>query len=458
MRQTTSLAGKVRLLLTILLPILITQIALVATAFFDTVMAGQVSRQDLAGVAIGANIWIPVFTGLNGIIIGITPILAQLHGAGRKESMAPVVVQGLWLSAALALLVLAGGSLAVDPLLAALDLEADVAAVARRFLIGISIGVLPLFASSILRNFIDSLGYTRVTMVTSLCALPINVLLNYLLIFGKAGFPALGGAGAGFATGFTFWCVLLINALIVYRLPPFRDYRVFARLYAPAITAWRKQLRIGLPIGLAIFSEVSIFSAVGVLMAGYGTAVIGAHQAAINFASLVYMLPLSIGMALTIVVGFELGAGRPADAKAYSYIGLGLAVAAAAVGGAGLFRYTAPVAGLYTSDPEVLELTKAFLAYAVFFQLSDAIAAPVQGALRGYKDVKAAMVMAIISYWGVGLPAGYWLSKTTQLGPFGYWVGLIAGLAFGAVVLLGRLRRLQKKHECGFSHNQRNFQ
>ena len=133
-------------------------------------------------------------------------------------------------------------------------------------------------------------------------------------------------------------------------------------------------------------------------------------------------------------------------------------MAAAAVGGAGLFRYTAPVAGLYTSDPEVLELTKAFLAYAVFFQLSDAIAAPVQGALRGYKDVKAAMVMAFISYWGVGLPAGYWLSKTTQLGPFGYWVGLIAGLAFGAVVLLGRLRRLQKKHECGFSHNQRNFQ
>jgi MATE family multidrug resistance protein len=204
---------------------------------------------------------------------------------------------------------------------------------------------------------------------------------------------------------------------------------------------------VGLPIGLSIFCEVSIFGVVALLMAEYGTAVIAAHQAAINFASLVYMVPLSIGMTLTIVVGFEVGARRYSDAREYSKLGIAIAIMIAVFFAIGLSAFNSQIAGLYTQEKEVLELIQNFLVYAVFFQLSDALAAPIQGALRGYKDVKVTLLMAILSYWGIGMPIGYFLAKFTALQAYGYWIGFIAGLAVGATVLLVRLIRLQQKHK-----------
>lgn len=445
MRQTFTLIDKIREFIIILVPILITQLALTATGFFDTVMSGNAGHYDLAGVAIGANLWMPVYTGLNGVLIGITPALAQLHGAGRHADMPFIVVQGMYLAAALTLVLIAAGWALLPPVLGFMHLDAEVHRIAYEFLAAISLGFLPLFLSAVLRNFIDSLGYTRVTMVITLCALPINILLNYLLIFGQFGFPRLGGVGAGYASAITYWCMLLITVAVVYYMTPFRQYRIFGRLFAISLPAWKELLKVGAPIGFAIFCEVSIFAAVALLMADFGTAVIAAHQAAINFASLVYMVPLSIGMALTIVIGFEVGANRILHAKQYSYLGIGVALAVAAVTGIGLFTFNEQVARLYTNNLEVLGLTRNFLAYAIFFQLSDAIAAPIQGALRGYKDVKMTLIMAIVSYWVIGAPTGYLLAKYSGFGPYGYWIGLITGLAVGAAVLSIRLVRLQTK-------------
>lgn len=448
MEQTYCLREKVRQFVFIFFPIFITQISLTATGFFDTVMSGQVSPYDLAGVAIGVNLWLPAFTGINGILSGITPILAQLHGASRHEDMPFIVIQGIYLALLLAVIVIGVGAATLLPVLNIMDLEPAVHQIAYQFLQALAFGIIPLFVSAVLRNFIDSLGYTRITMFITLCAVPINIALNYLFIFGKFGLPQLGGVGAGYGSALTYWCLVIISIGVIHYVKPFKGYRIFTRMPGISFAVWRELLVIGLPIGLAIFCEVSIFSAVALLMAEYGTAVIAAHQAAINFAGLVYMVPLSIGITLTIVVGFEVGAQRHYDAKQYSFLGIGIAIAIASIFAISLFAFNSEIARLYTGEPSVLELIRNFLGYAIFFQLSDAIAAPIQGALRGYKDVKITLLMAILSYWFIGMPVGYFLAKHSALQAYGYWVGLIVGLAVGAIVLMARLLRLQKEYHA----------
>lgn len=183
-------------------------------------------------------------------------------------------------------------------------------------------------------------------------------------------------------------------------------------------------------------------------MSEFSTTTIAAYQSAMNFASLLYMIPLSISTALTIAVGFEVGANRYQDAKQYSYLGIGMAVATAVVTSLLLYFFRADIARIYTNEPDVLALTAQFLLYAIFFQFSDAVAAPIQGALRGYKDVNATFWAAFVAYWGIGLPLGYTLANFTTLGAFGYWIGLISGLAAGAIFLFFRLLSIQRRYGC----------
>jgi len=446
MNQTYSMQDKLRQLMILLVPILITQCSLFGMTFFDTMMSGHASSNDLAGVGIGASIWMPVFTGLNGILFALVPIVAQFLGAKRTDDVPFAVIQGVYLALAMSAVVIALGAAVVTPILDCMNINAEVYRVAREFLIGISFGVVPLFLSTIFRCFIDTLGYTRVTMFITMAALPINIILNYVLIFGKFGFPRLGGVGAGYASALTYWCIAFISFYVIHQMKPFRDYHVLSRIYPISVPAWKEQLTIGIPIGFAIFCETSIFAVITLLMSQFNTVTVAAYQIAINFASLLYMIPLSISMALTIAIGFEVGAQRFNDARQYSYIGIGIALFMAIGCAVGLSIFRQQVAGLYTEDLDVLKLAQDFLLYAIFFQLSDAIAAPIQGSLRGYKDVKVTFVMAFISYWIVGLPLGYVLAGYFQFGAAGYWIGLILGLAFGAICLSIRLIAVQRSH------------
>ncbi|HWO96260.1 MAG TPA: MATE family efflux transporter [Bacillus sp. (in: firmicutes)] len=445
MNQTFSTKGKIKQFAAILFPILVTQFAMFSMNFFDTMMSGRVSAHDLAGVAIGANLWVPVFTGLSGILMAVTPLIAQLVGANEKEKVPFTVTQAVYVSIVMALFVLGIGALFLDPILTNMNLEPEVRRIAKQYLLALAIGIIPLFIYTVLRNFVDALGKTRVTMIITLLSLPINVVFNYMLIFGKFGFPALGGVGAGVATAITYWVIFVITLLITIRMSPFSAYLLFRKLHAPSWKNWKELLKIGVPIGFAIFFETSIFAAVTLLMSAYDTNTIASHQAAINFASFLYMIPLSISMALTIVVGFEVGAKRYADARQYSRLGVSMAVVMAFICGIFLFYLREPIAGMYTKDAEVLALTSHFLIYAIFFQLSDALQAPIQGALRGYKDVNVTFLMALVSYWVIGLPLGYALANYTNLEAFGYWIGLIIGLAAGASGLSYRLLSVQRR-------------
>lgn len=446
MKQTFTITQKVRQLLAILLPILIAQVTMFSMNFVDTVMSGQASTPDLAGVAIGSSIWVPIGMGLGGIFLSVTPIVAQLIGARRREDIAHKVIQGIYLALLISGLVIVGGAFALDPILSLMGLEDSVLQISRNYLLALAFGVPALFMYQVLRSFIDALGKTRVTMMIIVVSLPINIVLNYGFIFGKFGFPALGGVGAGVASAITYWCMVLIALIIIMSQESFASYLLFNRFFGISLEEWKEQLIIGLPIGFAIFVETIIFAAVALFMSSFNTVTIAAHQAAMNFATLLYMVPLSISTALTILVGFEVGAGRYKDARQYSYLGMGMSVGMASICAIILLLFSEQVAALYSKEIAVIQLAQHFLIYALFFQLSDAIAAPIQGALRGYKDVNVTLITSVIAYWIIGLPTGYYMAYNTEFGATGYWVGIILGLAVSAVGLSWRLLVVQRRY------------
>ena len=445
MHEMRTLPEKSKYMIKIVLPILITQVALYLMTFFDILMTSKYSIEHLAGVSIGSSLWVPVYTALTGILIGITPIVAQLIGAKKKKDVRTFVQQGIYIGIVLAIVVFLGIFLLIDPVLNLIPLEDSVRIVAKKYLLMLSIGLIPLFLYSVLRSFIDALGKTRVSMYIILLSAPINIVLNYLLIYGKLGLPELGGVGAGLASAITYWLILLIAIIIVLRTNPFAELKIFHRWTKPSLVKIRMLMKIGVPIGLSLFAETTIFSAVTILMSVYSTEVISAHQIAMNFTSLLYMVPLSIAMGATILVGHEIGAKRFADARIYSWLSVVTAICFSLVSISILLLFREQIASVYTDDQYVIKLTVQFFFFAALFQLSDAIQAPVQGALRGYKDVTITFIMAIISYWIIGLPTGYILANYTSFERFGYWIGLIVGLSIGAITLTLRLIYLQKK-------------
>lgn len=445
MYKTTTLKQKYSLILKIIVPILITQVAIYLISFFDILMSSRYGTSDLAGVSIGSSIWMPIYTGLSGILLAITPIVSQLVGAKKEQLAKQAVQQGLYVALVLSACIFIILFIGLDWILRNMQLDAAVHNIAKSYIHAMCAGLIPLFLFFVLRCFIDALGQTRVTMIITLLGTPINIFLNYIFIFGKFGAPELGGVGAGVATAITYWLIFFITVWIIAKRVPFEHFTIFHEWPKLQWLSWKEILVIGVPIGISLFAETSIFSAVTMMMSSFSTEIIAAHQIAINFTSLLYMVPLSISMGVTILVGFEIGAGRLRDAKIYSYLCVGTAILFSFFSACILYLLREQIATMYSSDELVLKNAQVFLVYAAIFQLSDSIQAPVQGALRGYKDVTITFIMAIISYWIIGLPTGYVLANYTDFGPVGYWLGLVAGLSAGAITLLIRLLRVQRK-------------
>ncbi|WP_112182579.1 MULTISPECIES: MATE family efflux transporter [Paraliobacillus] len=441
MYHAESLKEKTRLFLSIMWPIMITQLGLAAMNLVDTMMSGRVGTNDLAGVAIGASLWMPIFVGINGVMLAVTPIIAHLMGSNERNKIHRTVTQALYLAVIIALIVILIGGILLQPILTFMDLDPDVHYIAFHYLVGLSIGIIPLFLSNVIRNFFDGQGFTRITMFITILAVPFNVLLNYSLIFGHFGMPELGGIGAGYATGLTFWIILFASVWMTFKLNVVREYKLLVKWTKPSWQAWKEQLSIGIPMGLSIFFEASIFSVVTLLVGiMFSTIAIAANQIVISFTSLIFMIPLSISMALTIVVGYSIGGNKLQAAKQYSYIGVLGGIGVLAIGAVFLFFFKEPISYLYTKDPEVVALASQLFMVAIIYQLSDAAQAGLQGVLRGYKDVKLPFYIAFVSYWIIGIPSGFILSSYTSLGPAGFWIGIILGLSFAAIGFLFRLR------------------
>ena len=445
MYQTYSILQKLWLFIKLFTPMCITQFSLVGGTFIAIFLTGQYSTIDLAGVATGYNLWLLFYIFAQGTLMGITPIIAQLLGAKKTDSIPTIVYQGFYIATILALIILLIGVFGLVPLLNFLNLEPAATAVCINYLKAFALGLFPLLWVNTLRNTVDSHGLTHYSMAIVVTSFVVNVFLNYSLIFGHFGLPEIGGVGAGYGIAGACWTNFILFSAMVLFHPKLKGYRIYKDWVSPKWQYIREQLQIGLPIGSSIFFEASIFSIAGLLMVHFGSAVVAAHQSVIAFTNVFYCLPLSIAMASTIAVGYEVGAERHKEAIQYSYISRILAIVIAILICAFTFTHMESISALFTNDEEVYNLIYKFLGYGVFFSAFDAIGTPLQGILRGYKDVKIVFYISLISYWGVCFPIAYILANNPNYGPFGVWIGLLASVIVAGILFTIRTWYIQHK-------------
>ena len=444
MHQTHNLQQRMRLFISIFLPILIYQLANFSASFVDTTMTGQYATLHLAGVSMATSLWIPFLDLLIGIVLALVPIIGHHLGQGKKEKIASDFYQFIYLSLGLSLILFALVFVGAPLVLVHLGLEPLVEEVAKNYLWYLALGIIPLLLFSTIRSLFDALGLTKLSMYLMLLLLPLNGSFNYALIYGAFGFPEMGGAGAGLGTSLAYWGLLLISLLVAVKHPKVRAYELW-KIRPLDKKGLIEGIRLGLPIGGTFFAEVVIFSVVGLVMAKFSSLIIASHQAAMNFSNLMYAFPMSISTSMSIIVSYEIGANRPDDVKKFCKLGRLTALGIAGFTFLFLYILRDRVAALYGSDTEFIRMTSVFLTYSLFFQLADTFAAPLQGILRGYKDTQVPFYLGLIAYWGVSLPLGLFLDYYTSLGPYGYWIGLIASLVTSGILFQWRLHNIQKK-------------
>ncbi len=424
-------------------PILVAQVAQIAMNFVDTVMAGQVSAVDLAAVSVATSFWLPIILLVQGIIMALTPIVSQLNGARKRDEIRPAVHQGFWL--ALMVTPIAMVALYFSPLaLQFMDVDPVMAAKTAGYLHAILWGLPAFVMFQVLRNFSEGLSHTMPTMVIGFVGLAVNIPANTIFIHGLFGMPKLGGVGCGVATAIVLWAMLLAMIVYVKLSPHFKKINLFAQLVRPNGSRIWRLFRLGFPIAMAIFCEVTLFTVVALMLAPFGAETVASHQIALNFSSLVFMLPLSIGVGVTIRVGHSIGEGLPDHARVSARTGIMLGMAVAVCTAALTVLLREQIATIYTDDLQVITLAATLLFFAAIYQVSDSVQVVAAAALRGYKDTKAIFYVTIVAYWGLGLPTGMILGLTDwvvpRMGPQGFWVGFIVGLTGAALMLGARLR------------------
>ncbi len=447
MKHSTSrhtLLTELKTLVHLALPMLVAQFAQTANGFVDTVMAGQIGTEDLAAVAVGSSIWVPVFLFIVGVMQGVTPFVAQHNGAGRTQAVGADVRQGLWLALPLGLL---GFVLlrSVEPVLVAMEVQADLQPKVVAYLEALSWGMPAITLFLGLRCLTDGMSHTRPVMVVSLLGLGLNIPANYVFMYGELGLPALGGVGCGWATALVMWVMLLVMGGFCLIAPYCTATGWHSRAEKPHPATLLRLLRLGLPIGGAIFIEVSLFCVIALFIASIGTGVVAGHQIALNVASMMFMVPLSLSLAFTVRVGFNLCQRNLAGIRATVKGGLALIMALALVNSALMVLLREPIARIYTDDTDIIALAGTLLLFAAVFQLSDGLQVGANGILRGLQDTAVPMLLTIVAYWVVGLPVGYVLGLTDWLvppmGAQGFWIGLVAGLTVAAILLNIRVKR-----------------
>jgi MATE family multidrug resistance protein len=423
-------------------PILVAQLAQMANGVIDTVMAGHASAEDLAAVGIGTSLWMPLFLFFMGMLGALQPIISGYNGARTIEKIMPATWQGLYL-AAIGSVIMIGLLTNVHPVLALLDLDVHTARITQGYLDAFAWGIPALLLITALRGLTDGLGHTRVIMAFSVLSTLVNLPMNYIFIYGKLGLPAMGGVGCGWATAISNGVAAVGLLLYLNRSRAYRQFHLVSDWVKPDIAGLRYVLAIGIPIGFTIFVEASMFSVIALFLAPLGPVVVAGHQIALNVVSLLFMLPLSIGMALTLRVSFLMGAGAPDTARLIARSSLILATGTALVFALMLLVFSREIAALYTGDQAVQAVTVRLLMFAAFFQIADVIQVTCISALRGYKDTRIPMFIMLFSFWGLGLPLGYLLTFTNWLlpamGAAGFWVGLTGGLASAGLLLGWRL-------------------
>ncbi|MEJ2382913.1 MAG: MATE family efflux transporter [Xanthomonadales bacterium] len=429
------------------LPVIIGQVAVFSMNFVDTVMAGRLPNREiaLAALGIGGAVWSAMLMFVIGTLLAVQPSVAQLDGARMQSEAAYQTRQAFWIALGLGVpyWLLCYFS---EPLLVAFRIDPDIVPQAAGYLRAVSWGAPGLCLVLLLRYFSEGTGNTNPTMFYGVVGALLNIPLNYVLMFGKLGLPALGTVGCGYATSIVIWLQFVFLFAYVATHRHYRPFSLMSRLDLPDAKAILGLLKVGLPIAVAIAVEGSLFVGAALLIGRLGPVPAAAHLIAINFSALVFMIPIGLASAISIRVGNALGRGDPEGARYAGFIGLVIVLGFQTVSATTMFLAPDLIVRIYTDDIVVGSLAVSLLFYAAIFQYPDGIQMVMAGALRGYKDTRAPMLYTMISFWIVGMTLGYSLTFRFGMGPAGMWVGMIAGLTVAAGLMLWRFRRTARRH------------
>lgn len=426
------------------LPIALGQLASMAMSIVDTLLAGQHGSITLAAVAIGSAIWSLSMLICIGLMMAIPPTVSQLNGAGKRDEIAPIWRQALWLAVFVGALLFAFMRWSPQ-LLVLMQIEETVRIPAAEFLHAVSWGAPGLALFFATRYLSEGLAWTQPTLVFGVAALILLVPIGYVMLFGYGPIPEMGAAGLGYATALIMWLEFIAFAVYLHKSVHFSDLGLLARFEWPKLVAIKQLLVLGVPMGIAIFMEGSLFVATALFIGQLGAVDVAAHQIALNVASASFMIPLGIALATTVRVGHAVGARDYSAVRWAMKAGLFLVLITQTLSAIMLIFAGNWISSLYTDDAAIASLASTLMVYAALFQYPDGIQALSGGALRGLKDTKIPMFITVFAYWAVGLSAGLFLGMNQGLRAPGFWLGLTIGLSVAAVLLFTRFwHRLNK--------------
>lgn len=419
-------------------PIFVANLSIMGSATVDTIMAGRLGAEHLAAVALASATAVMIFISLVGILQGLSPIAGHHYGARKFERIGFELTQSAWLGVILTVIGMAL-ILQTDFWVAFGQVHGNVALMAGEYLLFSAAG-LP--AAVLSRPFVAlnaAVNRPKVTMYVALGMLAMKVPLNALFMYGLFGLPELGGAGAGAATAVNSWLSLAAYWLI-WKCDRFYSPMRPAKFYLPDVKALLQHLKLGVPIGLSTFFEVSSFTLMAIFIARIGTIDVAAHQIVGNITATLYQVPMSLGIAVSVLVAQSLGSGHPPVAQQVTFRALRIGLMLAVLGALALYLGRDALVGLYTTDAAVHTLAVTLLIYGVVYHAMDACQTICGFALRGYRVTFWPMMVYGILLWAVGLGGGYWLGFDGQIvgGPFGaegFWGATAFGLTLAGIAL-----------------------
>jgi len=434
--------AEIHQILRLAVPLIIAHVAYIGMGIIDTMMAGQASGEDLAGLAVGGNIWLIVEVAMGGLLSAMTPRIARFYGAKRFDDITHETRQGLLLGLLVGILTLLA-MLAVVPFIPLLGTDTKVTLVAQEYTQIIAYSLPASAVCWVMFCLIEAHGLMRFVVITSLIALALNLVLDYLLVFGKLGLPALGGVGCAWTTTLLYWFWAAACIAYAAKHPRLRSYRIFATLPRFDGKRWRAITALGLPISLSLLAEEGFFSVSALLIAPLGTDALGAHQITIQLVAVVLMLGLGCGQATAIRVAHSIGRAQRQAVQQHIVAGLGLVITAGLGFGLLVFASRTILPGLFTQDAAIAAISSTIMLLAPLYLVFDVLQVWTAQSLRGFEDTKVPMLMQITAYWIIGFPLGYSLGNTEiwgqSYGIYGFWAGFLGGIMVGGSLLVSRL-------------------
>ncbi|MEF9987040.1 MAG: MATE family efflux transporter [Bacteroidales bacterium] len=431
--------------LNLALPVMITQAGQMIVQFADNIMVGHLGTEEFAGVAFANSLFTIGMIFCIGFTQGLTPYAGQSFGKGNHREVSKYFQNSFIMDIFLCLAVLVV-MFSIMPFMQYMGQDPSILEYAKSYYIILVISLVPFILFFAIRNFSEGIGITKYAMYITIVSNLVNIFLNWILIFGHWGFPAMGVSGAAIATLISRVLMFISFAFIIITVNPYKQYLRLIRRPLIDIIKIKELLKTSVPISLQGLVEVTAFSLSGIMVGWFGKEALAANQIALTITTFSFMIAQGIGVAATIRVSHQFGEKRYADARKAGFAAAHLSVGF--MGTAGiiyiLFRHNIPY--VFTSDPAVATIAASLLIISAGFQIFDAIQLSGIASLRALADVKIPLLFSIISYYLICLPLGYFCGHVLNLGPMGIWVGLMLGLIFAAILFMYRFNKITKRY------------